>query len=89
MAKYGKKTGIQCYWLTKNGKSLAKFDDEKEVDAIIEMEAECQDFSRWVDNTLNALEAGKASGLIINDDVLEIIELGMSGKPQHPETRLG
>ena len=41
------------------------------------------------DSTLNALEAVKASGLIINDDVLEIIELGMSGKPQHPETRLG
>ena len=38
MAKYGKTQGHHCWSLTKNGKSLANFDDEKEVDSIINME---------------------------------------------------
>lgn len=38
MAKYGKVQGHHCFWLTKDGKSLANFDDESEVDAIINMQ---------------------------------------------------
>lgn len=38
MAEYSKTQGHHCWWLTKNGKSLANFDDEKEVDAIINIE---------------------------------------------------
>tara|TARA_R110002012_G_scaffold320171_1_gene542646 strand:- start:292 stop:579 length:288 start_codon:yes stop_codon:yes gene_type:complete len=36
--KYGKTQGHHCWWLTINGKSVANFDDEKEVDAIIKMQ---------------------------------------------------
>lgn len=38
MHNYGKTRGHHCWWLTKNGKSLANFDDEHEVDAIIDLE---------------------------------------------------
>lgn len=89
MAKYGKTSGHHCWWLTIDGKELAKFNDEKEVDAIIKLEAENIDLNKWVDNTLNALDAVKASGSIVDYDVFEMIELGLSGKPQRPETRLG
>jgi len=33
---YSKTQGHHCWWLNKNGKALANFDNEKEVDAIIE-----------------------------------------------------
>lgn len=56
---------------------------------LSEMETENADLNKWVNNTLEALEAVKASGAIQNDDVFEMIELGLSGKPQHPNTRLG
>lgn len=56
---------------------------------LSEMEAENADLNKWVNNALEALEAVKASGAIQNDDVFEMIELGLSGKPQHPNTRLG
>ena len=32
---YSKTEGHHCWWLNKDGKALANFDDEKEVDAII------------------------------------------------------
>lgn len=32
---YSKTQGHHCWWLNKDGKALANFDDEKEVDAII------------------------------------------------------
>ncbi len=35
---YTKTRGHHCWWLNKNSKALANFDDEKEVDAIIEMQ---------------------------------------------------
>ena len=35
---YGKERGHHCWWLTKDGKSLAHFDKEEEVDAIIDMQ---------------------------------------------------
>jgi hypothetical protein len=42
MAVYGKKQGHHCYWLTKDGESLANFDKESEVDAIIRMQDDLQ-----------------------------------------------
>lgn len=89
MAKYGKAEGHHCWWLTIDGKSVANFDDEKEVDSLIKLEAENADLEKWVNNALEALEAVKASGAIHAEDVLGMIELGLSGKPQHPNTRLG
>jgi len=35
---YSKTQGHHCWWLNKNGKALANFDDENEVDAIIDMQ---------------------------------------------------
>ena len=32
---YSKTQGHHCWWLNRDGKALANFDDEKEVDAII------------------------------------------------------
>ena len=34
---YSKTQGHHCWWLNKNGKALANFNDEKEVDNIIKM----------------------------------------------------
>lgn len=64
---------------------------EQEIKTTLrsEIESENADLNKWVNNALEALEAVKASGAIQNDDVLEMIELGLSGKPQHPNTRLG
>lgn len=56
---------------------------------LSEIEAENADLNKWVNNTLEALEAVKVSGAIQNDDVFEMFEFGLSGKPQHPNTRLG
>lgn len=63
---------------------------EQDIKATLsEVETENADLNKWVNNALEALEAVKASGAIQNDDVLEMIELGLSGKPQHSNTRLG
>lgn len=43
---YSKTQGHHCWWLNKNGKSLANFDDEKEVDAIIEMQSKIAELER-------------------------------------------
>ncbi|MBL4704673.1 MAG: hypothetical protein JKY54_09135 [Flavobacteriales bacterium] len=43
---------------------------------------------KWADNALEALDAVKASGIINQTDVMEMVELGLSGKPQKPTTRL-
>lgn len=40
MAKYGKKRGHHCWWLTIDGKSVANFDNESDVDGIIDTEVE-------------------------------------------------
>lgn len=37
---YGKTPGHHCWWLTKDGVSLANFDDESQVDEIIKLQAE-------------------------------------------------
>lgn len=37
MAKYSKGNGHHCFWLKKNGKAIANFDNESDVDEIIEM----------------------------------------------------
>lgn len=37
MSIYSKTNGHHCFWLKKNGKSLANFDNESDVDEIIEM----------------------------------------------------
>ncbi|WP_339140553.1 hypothetical protein [Pseudoalteromonas galatheae] len=38
--KYGKVQGHHCWWLTINGKSVANFDNEFDVDGIIATEVE-------------------------------------------------
>ena len=40
MAKYGKKRGHHCWWLTIDGNSVANFDNETDVDGIIDTEVE-------------------------------------------------
>ncbi len=35
---YTKTQGHHCWWLNKNGKALANFDNEREVDEIIKMQ---------------------------------------------------
>ena len=89
MAKYGKVQGHHCWWLTVDGKEVANFSDEKQVDDIVNLELEKIAAEKWADNALEALEAVKASGIINNFDVMEMVELGLSGKPQHSNTRLG
>jgi len=42
LKEYGKTTGHHCWWLTINGKSVANFDDESDVDGIIEMSKELE-----------------------------------------------
>ncbi len=39
---YTKTQGHHCWWLNKNGKALANFDDEREVDEIIRMYNICK-----------------------------------------------
>lgn len=51
MTKYGKTKGHHCWWLTKDGRSLAPFDEEEDVDQIINMEA-----ARVVDGLVKRLE---------------------------------
>lgn len=57
--------------------------------AVHELETENADLNKWVNNALEALDAVKASGEVSADDVREMIELGLSGKPQRLTTRLG
>jgi len=38
MAKYGKTQGHHCWWLTVNGKEIANFDNESDVDEIIALD---------------------------------------------------
>ena len=38
--KYGKVRGHHCWWLKINGKSIANFDSEKDIDEIIDLEKE-------------------------------------------------
>tara|TARA_R100001086_G_scaffold84845_1_gene41462 strand:- start:10 stop:255 length:246 start_codon:yes stop_codon:yes gene_type:complete len=38
MARYGKIKGDNCFFLTKNGREVAIFDNENDVDSIIDME---------------------------------------------------
>lgn len=83
MAKYGKVQGHHCWWLTVDGKEVANFSDEKQVDDIVKLELEKVTAEKWADNALEALDAVKASG-----DVMEMVELGSSGKPQKTTTRL-
>lgn len=45
MQRYGKVRGHHCWWLTKDGKSIANFDNESDVDAIISMESTLQRFN--------------------------------------------
>ncbi|MEZ7493828.1 MULTISPECIES: hypothetical protein [unclassified Pseudoalteromonas] len=88
MAKYGKVQGHHCWWLTVDGKEVANFSDEKQVDDIVKLELEKVTAEKWADNALEALDAVKASGIINQDDVMEMVELGSSGKPQKTTTRL-
>lgn len=88
MAKYGKVQGHHCWWLTVDGKEVANFSDEKQVDDIVKLELEKVAAEKWADNALEALDAVKASGIINQDDVMEMVELGLSGKPQKTTTRL-
>jgi|GEM_PF-3574574 len=41
MAKYGKTQGYHCWWLTVDGKEVANFSDEKQVDDIVKLEFTC------------------------------------------------
>ena len=41
--QYGKTTGHHCFWLTINGKEVAPFDNESDVDAIIKMDADFEE----------------------------------------------
>ena len=88
MAKYGKTQGHHCWWLTVDGKEVASFSDEKQVDDIVKLESEKVAAEKWADYALEALDAVKASGIINQDDVMEMVELGLSGKPQKSTTRL-
>ncbi len=88
MAKYGKVQGHHCWWLTVDGKEVANFSDEKQVDDIVKLELEKVTAEKWADNALEALDAVKASGIINQEDVMEMVELGLSGKPQKTTTRL-
>jgi hypothetical protein len=38
--RYGKVRGHHCWWLTINGRSAASFDDEKDINKIINLEKE-------------------------------------------------
>ena len=46
--KYGKIEGHHCWWLTVNGKSLANFDRESDVDAIIKQQTESNELKAMV-----------------------------------------
>jgi hypothetical protein len=53
------------------------------------MEDKIEKLEYQVDNAHSALEAVKASGSIIDNDVYLMIERGFDNKPQLPTTRLG
>jgi len=59
------------------------------LNAIAELEAEKTKLENMADNAHNALIAVEASGSIIDDDVFDMIKLGLDNKPQKPHTRLG
>ncbi|WP_019615500.1 hypothetical protein [Psychromonas ossibalaenae] len=40
MPKYGKTRGHHCWWLTIDGESAANFDNESDVDAIVELDSQ-------------------------------------------------
>jgi len=73
MSKYGKTEGHHCWWLTKDGKSLANFDDEKEVDAIIELQETIDDAvtssfgDGWYDGFLEAKKLDKDDEYYLHD----------------------
>lgn len=50
---------------------------------------EIENLKEMVDNAHLALNAVKASGAIMGEDVYDMIELGFDNKPQLPNTRLG
>lgn len=60
----------------------------KEIDDIAKLKSEKEAAEKWADNAAEALDAVKASGIVNQDDVMDMIELGLSGKPQKPTTRL-
>ena len=52
---YGKVTGHHCFWLTINGKSVAHFDDEADVDAIIKLDADLKSTTAKLSDTEKSL----------------------------------
>tara|TARA_B100000508_G_scaffold136645_1_gene129933 strand:- start:398 stop:691 length:294 start_codon:yes stop_codon:yes gene_type:complete len=81
--------------IKKDGHVMLSVDVAKELnrksfleEELSKLKAENADLNKWVNNTLEALDAVKASGEVSADDVLEMIELGLSGKPQKSTTRL-
>lgn len=58
------------------------------ADKIAALESEKIALESWLDNTLMAFDAVKASGEIANSNVADMIELGINNKPQLSTTRL-
>lgn len=57
MAKYSKGNGHHCFWLKKNGKAIANFDNESDVDAILELERQNAELLRRINNASEALNS--------------------------------
>lgn len=62
MAEYGKMQGHHCWWLTRDGKELANFDNEEEVDRIINMEAGRRDIAMCLENAIVLIKTACIAG---------------------------
>jgi len=94
MAKYGKIQGHHCWWLTKDGQSLANFDDEKEVDAIIGMQTTLDDSNTsafgdgWYDGFLEAKKLNEDENYYLDDtNEDEVREMSEYAESTHAELK--
>jgi hypothetical protein len=60
---YGKMKGHHCWWLTRDGKELANFDNEEEVDRIINMEAGRRDVATCLENAIVSAKSAYIAGV--------------------------
>jgi len=92
--KYGKTSGHHCFWLTINGKEVANFDKESDVDAIIELQESVEDSNTsafgdgWYDGFLEAQKLDEDKDYYleeINED--EVREMSEHAESKHAELK--
>ncbi|PCI58864.1 MAG: hypothetical protein COB35_12665 [Gammaproteobacteria bacterium] len=94
MTNYGKTQGHHCWWLTKDGKSLANFDDEKEVDAIIALQESVEDSTTsafgdgWYDGFLDAQKLAENEDSCLEDiKEDEVRDMSEHAESKHAELK--